>query len=347
MTDTPALKPLDNPSDFLKLGLKIAKSDKPQLAVALVNSVLAHHDNAQPWASIASYIMLYTVPEFHGFMLRDTARNRAYREAIERHAKDRVVLDIGTGSGLLAMMAARAGAAKVYACEANPMLAASATEVIAANGLSDTIKVYAKHSTELDAEADLGGGVDLVVSEVFSDDLLGEGVLKALDHARRKLCRPGALFLPESASIMVGLAKFPAPPDRPFTIEGLDVSRFDLHMDESGRAGAADQTLELRSAPAELFAFDFMGEMSPAKTGQSEVTFELTDSDVTGLAHWIRLQFAPDISYENRPGGDASLHWQIGLVPASPELLARAKTVRARGWYSDAVLAVWCEGPDG
>ncbi len=346
MTDPSTLKPLENPSDFLKMGLKIAKSDKPQLAVALVDRVLARHDNAQPWESIASYIMLYTVPEFHGFMLRDIARNRAYRQAIERHAKDRVVLDIGTGSGLLAMMAARAGAAKVFACEANPMLAASATEVIAANGLSDKIKVYAKHSTELDAQADLAGGVDLVVSEVFSDDLLGEGVLKALDHARRKLCRPGALFLPESASIMVGLAKFPAPPARPTMIEGLDVSRFDLHMDESGRTGAADKALELRSTPAELFAFDFMGDMPPAKSDCSAVRFDLPDMDFSGLAHWIRLQFAPDISYENRPGGDASLHWQIGLVPASSELLESAKAVVARGWYSDAVLAVWCEAED-
>ena len=325
------------------MGLQILKSNKAQLAVALVDRVLAHHGNVQPWAGIASIIMLNNVPEFHGFMLRDSIRNRAYQRAIERFAKDRVVLDIGTGSGLLAMMAARAGAAHVYACEANPMLAASAQAVIEANGLSDKITVYAKHSAKLDAHADLAGGVDLVVSEIFSDSLLSEGVLSSLDHARQELCHPGALFLPERASIMVGLADFPSEPDHPDTVEGFDVTPFRRHMNGSQHTGAANKELVLRSAPAELFAFDFNSETRPAKADQTALTLESPGTDVRGLAQWIALQFAPDITYENRPGGDASLHWQINLIPASSTLPNEAGSIRVGGWYSNASPVIWCE----
>ena len=103
-------------------------------------------------------------------------------------------------------MVARAGAARVYACEANPMLAASARAVIAANGLADRITVFDRHSTGFDRVHDLGGGVDLVVSEVFCHKLIGEGVLGSLAHACGELAAPGALFLPERASMEVALA---------------------------------------------------------------------------------------------------------------------------------------------
>ncbi len=346
MTNPHALKPLENPSDFLEMGLQILRSDKAQLAVALVDRVLAHHGNVQPWAGIASIIMLNNVPEFHGFMLRDSIRNRAYQQAIERAAKDRVVLDIGTGSGLLAMMAARAGAQHVYACEANPVLAASAQAVIEANGLADKISVYAKHSAKLDAERDLAGGVDLVVSEIFSDSLLSEGVLSSLDHARSKLCRPGALFIPERASIMVALADFPEEPAHPNAVEGFDISPFRRHMNGSQHTGAANKELVLRCEPAELFAFEFNSKTPLPKTDQNALVLENSGKGACGLAQWIRLQFAPDITYENRPGGDASLHWQINLIPAPSDLPENDEPVRVGGWYSNASPVIWCEAVD-
>lgn len=65
----------------------------------------------------------------------------ALRElAIEAAVPGKVVLDIGTGSGLLAMMAARAGAARVIACEMNAAVAETARRIIAANGLADRMR---------------------------------------------------------------------------------------------------------------------------------------------------------------------------------------------------------------
>jgi len=83
-------------------------------------------------------------------MVADLARNDAFEAAINRAVRpDEVVLDIGTETGLLAMMAARAGARHVYACEKVPDLADLAREIIARNGLADRITVIARESTDL------------------------------------------------------------------------------------------------------------------------------------------------------------------------------------------------------
>ncbi len=149
------------------------------------------------------------VPTWHFSMLHDRERNEAVDRAIRTAVSpgDRV-LDIGSGSGLLAMMAARAGAESVVTCESNPAIAAMAAEIVALNGFSDTIRVIAKPSTDLDVEADLGGPVDVVVSEVLAANLIGEGVHTTMEDAVRRLLRPGGRLVPASGDIVVALAEW-------------------------------------------------------------------------------------------------------------------------------------------
>jgi ribosomal protein L11 methylase PrmA len=76
-------------------------------------------------------------------MLKDTVRTRSYQRAIEENPndfKDKIVLDIGCGTGILSIFAARAGAKHVYAIE-NAEIALFAEEIIKRNGLSSKITV--------------------------------------------------------------------------------------------------------------------------------------------------------------------------------------------------------------
>ena len=98
--------------------------------------------------------LVETANDFHYAMVNDHPRNEFYRLALAKVVvPDTHVLEIGTGSGLLAMIAAKQGA-RVTAVEANRHMAALARSIIAANGLSDRVRVINKLSTDIVA-ADL------------------------------------------------------------------------------------------------------------------------------------------------------------------------------------------------
>lgn len=90
-------------------------------------------------------------------MLHDTERNEKYSQAIKMvigemkaRGKQANVLDIGTGTGLLAMLASKHGADSVTTIEAFSPISVIAREIIAKNGFSDRIKIVNKHSTEVE-----------------------------------------------------------------------------------------------------------------------------------------------------------------------------------------------------
>jgi type III protein arginine methyltransferase len=139
--DQPAGGVFDFPDHLLGMIKALFASGKSGLALSLLRKGRAEYPDDPMRQSIIAEASLLGIPVFHRGMLRDKARNLAYRQAIEATVAGKRVLDIGTGSGLLAMMAAKAGAAHVYACESQPLLAATAREIVAANGFSDRITV--------------------------------------------------------------------------------------------------------------------------------------------------------------------------------------------------------------
>lgn len=331
----------DRPAPFAAFLRELAQTGRRAEALRLAASARAARPDDPLLRAIAGRAMRDKVPSYHARMLRDHARNAAYARAIAAAAPGRRVLDIGTGSGLLALLAARAGASHVYACEADPALAATAAQIVAANGLADRITVLAKPSARLDRANDLGGGVDLVVSEVFSQDVIGEGVLQTLAHARAHLCLPGARFLPEAAAVRVALADFAV--DRPAfgDVEGFDLSLFERHC-KPGSSHAPDAgAIALRSDPADLFAFDFA--KGPPLDGSATLALAAHGGPVAGIAQWLRIEFGDGSSYENAPGTPGA-HWKIGCTPLpEPRDTAPGEAIAVHGWYGVRTLAIWAE----
>ena len=146
------------------------------------------------------------VERWHFAMVNDHRRNDAYeaaiRTAVARAGQGVRVLDIGSGSGLLGLMAARAGAEGVTGVERVGALAECARAVAAANSLDGRVQVVHAESTEVAPEALAGGcRADLLVSEILDDGLLGEHVLPSVADARARLLAPGAPVIPSAATV--------------------------------------------------------------------------------------------------------------------------------------------------
>ena len=133
----------------------------------------------------------------HIKMLDDRARTESYLAAIAEVVKPGdVVVDVGTGTGVLAVAAAKAGAARVYAMEASS-IATVASRVFEANGLEDRITLVRGWSTQVD----LPERADVMVSEIIGNEPLSERVLEATADAIKRHLAPDARFVPETVRV--------------------------------------------------------------------------------------------------------------------------------------------------
>jgi protein arginine N-methyltransferase 1 len=149
------------------------------------------------------YFGSYSHFYIHEEMLKDRTRTLAYRNAIVNNSdafKDKIVLDIGAGTGILSIFAARAGAKHVYAVE-NAEIAHFAKEIVRKNGLSDKITIIKGKMEEIELPVQT---VDIIISEWMGYFLLYESMLDSVLWARDKyLCKKNGKMLPDTAKIYI------------------------------------------------------------------------------------------------------------------------------------------------
>jgi predicted O-methyltransferase YrrM len=314
---SPALKETEAASPQTRLAMAAIQTQIKELSrlAHTVEEALARE--AQPDSDLFAEVARRAVPRWHFPMLNDTERNVAFVTALERLIPaGSVVLDIGSGSGLLAMVAARAGAARVYTCEENPLLAEIARQIISDHGMSDVITVLNKRSTELEIGRDLDSRVDVVVSEIVDCGLIGEGLLPTIRHAREHLLAPGGLIIPESARLHGQLVSSPA-------IAGLNQVHYAAGFDVSLMNVAATRghfpvrlggwPHELLSEPLELAAFDLTSD--PLGPGRRQLPVPVTASgEAHGLATWFEMELGAGVILSNS-ARNATSHWMQALIP--------------------------------
>jgi len=196
-------------------------------------------------------------PAEHLAMLDDVVRTSAFLDAIARVVQPGdVVADVGTGTGVLAVAAARAGASRVYAIEATAM-ASAAERVVAATGLGDRITVLHGRSTALE----IPELVDVVVSETIGNDPFGEQVLETMADAVSRFLRPGGAVVPRSVRLSAHPAQLPE--------------------EEARRRSTGDATIE---AVNDRYGLD----LTPLRRVLGGVAYE-TSASRRAVATWERL----------------------------------------------------------
>ncbi|XP_049398809.1 protein arginine N-methyltransferase 1.1-like [Solanum stenotomum] len=146
------------------------------------------------------YFDSYSHFGIHEEMLKDVVRTKTYQNVIYKNSflfKDKVVLDVGAGTGILSLFCAKVGAKHVYAIECSSM-ADMAQEIVKLNGFSDVITVIKGKVEEIDLPVPQ---VDIIISEWMGYFLLYENMLDTVLYARDKWLVKDGLVLPDKASL--------------------------------------------------------------------------------------------------------------------------------------------------
>jgi SAM-dependent methyltransferase len=279
---------------------------------------------------------MYAEFEVHRSMICDRVRTEAFQRAIDAVVRPGdVVLDVGAGSGILSVFAARAGAARVYAVE-RTTVAVLARDLAAANGVADVIEVIQGDVADIEPPE----RVDVIVSEWLGGFGIDEGMLAPVIAARDGWLKPNGVMIPRSVTAWVALVydghlgdmvEFLR--DNPYgvTFDDLVETTVNEILYSGGlRHLAATDT---RSEPARLWT-----------TNAHEISFEQARGPyaaeallpvhhrgtANALALWFSTELAPGISLAIGPG-DPPTHWGMTTAPLrAPVELAPGMVVRAR-----------------
>jgi len=138
----------------------------------------------------------------HEEMLKDEVRTLTYRNSMyhNKHLfKDKVVLDVGCGTGILSMFAAKAGAKKVIGIEMSSIVE-YAQKIVKANHLENTVTIIKGKVEEVELPEGIEK-VDIIISEWMGYCLLYESMLQTVLFARDKWLAPGGMIMPDRATL--------------------------------------------------------------------------------------------------------------------------------------------------
>ena len=163
--------------------------------------------------------------------------------------------------------------------------------------------------------------------EIFSVQVLAEGVLPSIEDAKARLLAPGAAVIPAAAIARAALVQSDALGRRVRAerVHGFDRSRLNAFTPVIQYVPTA-QPLELLSEPFDVFRFDLrQRDVFPAEQRTLEVEVRGAGSR-QGVVQWLKLELAPGVEYENRPGtaeAEPSRHWQPVFYPFATSLALR------------------------
>ena len=289
---------------YCNLALLYMDISRDEKALQYCDQVLNFVPDMLKAINLKSEILKRNIPPWHVPMINDNDRNNFYLSALKSVIKtSSSVFEIGTGSALLSVMAANLGAHEINTCETNSIMANTATKIISDNNLSKKINVIRKKSNAIKVGEDINKPADVLVSEIFSSNLLSEEVLSSLEDAKKRLISKNAKIIPECGSIMISLFGGDDIGKNIYTekFENIKLKKFNTIIPKKHNLHRQDLKIDLMSNAFEAFRFDFVNKNDfPPENKKIEI--EATKKGRSyGIIQWIKLEMGNGLNHENHP----------------------------------------------
>lgn len=276
---------------------------------------------------------MYSLDDF-GEMVADTIRFPAYNEAIARAVRPGdAVVDIGSGPGIFALLACKAGARKVYAIDTEKVVEFG-RQFAAANGTSDRIEFLRGDSRQIL----LPERVNVIVSDIRGAlPLFGQGIL-ALNDARNRFLTDQGRMIPERDKLFAALVEASESYERiiaPWkSVAGLDLQAA-LPVALNTMYKRQWKAEQLISDAQEWHDLDYINGANPRASAKLQFTCTRAGT-VHGFALWFETKLFGGIGFCTKPGTKDSVYGQVFLPLMQPVDVEAGERICA-GLHSDLV----------
>ena len=154
------------------------------------------------------YFHTHHIFKAHEPLLSDANRNRAFYRALKKHiTTDSTVLDIGSGTGIWAIAAAKLGARRVVAVEKDEMLIPIIRTLLKENGVEKKVEIVRTDSRKLK----LRERFDVIISETIGNQGFEEDIVPIMIDARKRFLKPNGAMIPSAVRLIAAAAHIKKP----------------------------------------------------------------------------------------------------------------------------------------
>jgi type I protein arginine methyltransferase len=262
----------------------------------------------------------------YGSMIADRVRVEAYAQALRKTVRDdSIVVEIGTGPGIFAVLACQLGASRVYAIEPGEIIQ-TAREVAAANGCTDKIQFF----EELSTRVTLPVRADVILSDLRGVLPLFERHIPAIVDARRRFLRPGGTLIPLKDTLWAAIVEVPKPYGE--LVDPWDHNPFGQDLSPA-RQMVVNNFQRIRVSSDQLLTvaqlwttLDYRSAEDPDARGHLEWKVERAGTG-HGILVWFDTELVEGIGFSNAPGAPEAIYASLFFPWTQPVSLAPGQAV--------------------
>lgn len=281
------------------------------------------------WADAARSSIIYSTAQQHEIMLSDQVRVDAYHRAIEKQVSEGdVVIDLGTGTGILSYFASKQRPRRIFAIDHSDFIG-RAEELARQNGVTNIefIKVNSKDFKPPEK-------VDVILHEQIGDTLFNENMVENIAELRDRVLKDGGKIIPARFELYLEPVKMKDEYHIPFIWEvdhhGFRVDSLKYLVDESEKQFAVMpcQVDYLLCEPEPVMSVDL--ETQNEGDLPSSLQFTKTvkqDGRMDGVCLFFEIIFDDEISLSTSPKS-TNTHWQIFVFRLESENYRKGDKLR-------------------